>query len=197
MTARISSLPPAAPTPRSTGRASWHGERAAAASCLGAAALALGLMTAGCTPTIDSRGHVPDSQALEQIRPGTSSRADVAALLGSPSSVATFDDRTWYYITQKTESVAFYNTELLDQRVIAVTFDDADVVEEVRVYDEEDAKEVDLVDRETATAGHSLGFFEQIFGNLGRFNREREQGAPDVSRGPSRMPGGGSGLPGG
>ncbi|MEF8761734.1 outer membrane protein assembly factor BamE, partial [Stenotrophomonas sp. A3_2] len=76
--------------------------------------LALGLCAlAGCSvrnplhifdPTHVRRGALIEEEALRDLIPGTSSRADVTALLGSPTARATFDDNTWIYITQITST---------------------------------------------------------------------------------------------
>jgi hypothetical protein len=40
----------------------------------------------------------------------------------------------------------------------------------------EDAQQVALNSNETPTAGKELGFFEQLFGNVGRFNGKQALG---------------------
>ncbi|MFN7000545.1 MAG: outer membrane protein assembly factor BamE, partial [Elioraea tepidiphila] len=73
---------------------------------LPAAALSL-LLLAGCsvfeTPA-DRRGQRVDAEDLAQLVPGTSTRADVLALLGTPSATGTFDGEHWYYISAVTRA---------------------------------------------------------------------------------------------
>jgi len=122
-----------------------------------------------CSPMMDTRGNLAPSEAVSSIQPGVTTRAQVSQLLGSPSSVATFNDHTWYYIGYKTERIAFLAPEVTDQQVLVVRFDDAGVVQDLEKRGLETARQVSMNDRETPTAGHSLGFFEQLFGNIGRF----------------------------
>jgi outer membrane protein assembly factor BamE (lipoprotein component of BamABCDE complex) len=91
-------------------------------------------------------------------------------LLGSPSSLATFDNRTWYYVTQRTESHSFYFETVVSQDVVAIVFDDQGTVSHVDRHDLNGAREIDVVDRETPTAGNELTVLEQFLGNIGRFN---------------------------
>ena len=133
---------------------------------LGAAVLG----AAACTPRVDVRGYVPDPERVAEIAPGIDSREDVAEMLGSPSGAATFDGRTWYYISRRTEGIAFLEDEVIDQQVVAVVFDKDWIVSEIRHYGIEDGRIIDLVTRTTATRGNELGFLEQLFGNIGRFN---------------------------
>lgn len=134
----------------------------------GAACLALAL--AACTPRYDTRGHVATPGSIEKLEVGKQTRDDVIKLLGSPSTTATFDDETWYYITQKTETVAFYAPETIDQHVMALKFDKAGVLKDVRNYTLQDGKAIDMVERKTPTAGKELTVIEQLFGNIGRFS---------------------------
>lgn len=143
---------------------------------------AVALALAACTGRVDTRGNMADPEAVSQITPGESTRGTVEDLLGSPTSLATFNDQTWYYIGRKTEKVAFFRPEVLEQQVVAIHFDAGGVVDDVKIYGPEDAREVELVDRTTPTAGKELTLLQQLFGNLGRFNNE------DGATGPARLP---------
>ncbi len=132
-----------------------------------AAGLVLIALMAACAPRVDTRGHVPNPEALATIQAGVQTRADVAELLGSPSVVGTFDDARWYYITRRVESGAFYEEELLEQQIVVIAFDDAGVVSEVASLDPAVAREIDPASAETPTRGRELGFFEQLLGNIG------------------------------
>jgi outer membrane protein assembly factor BamE (lipoprotein component of BamABCDE complex) len=129
---------------------------------------ALGL--AACAAQISTHGHRLDAAALARIEPGQSSQGDVIQLLGSPSSLATFDDRTWYYVSQRTERHSFYYESVVSQDVVAIVFDDQGTVSHVDRHDLNGARDIDLVDRETPTAGNELTVLEQFLGNIGRFN---------------------------
>jgi outer membrane protein assembly factor BamE (lipoprotein component of BamABCDE complex) len=133
-----------------------------------AALAALGL--AACAANISTHGHRLDAAALAQIEPGQSSQGDVMQLLGSPSSLATFDDQTWYYVSQRIERHSFYFNSVVAQDVVAIVFDDQGTVSRVDRHDLNGAREIDLVDRETPTAGNELTVLEQFLGNIGRFN---------------------------
>ncbi len=133
------------------------------------AATAVVVAVAACAPIVDHRGNLPDQYVLQEIKPGTTSRDDVANMLGSPSSVATFGEETWYYISTETERLAFYEPEVLDQQVVAIAFDSAGLVKSVRRYGLDDAREIELVERKTRTGGKKLTILQQLIGNLGRF----------------------------
>ncbi len=125
---------------------------------------------AACQPTIDQRGNLPDDKKISAIEPGVTTKQAVSQLLGTPSSVSTFGDKTWYYISRRTEQTAFFNPQVLDQQVIVVGFDEGGIVRNVQHLNLADSRPVDPSPRETPSAGKELGFVEQLLGNLGKFN---------------------------
>lgn len=149
-------------------------------SCkLAGLSFAAGLMA--CSPRLDVRGNLPDPDKVLEVQPGVHTRDQVATLLGSPSSVGTFQDDRWYYIGGQTETFAFFKPEVIEQQVLEVKFNQDGVVEDMIIFTLADGREINPVSRVTPTGGGELSFFEQLFGNLGKFNN----------------PGGGSSLPSG
>jgi outer membrane protein assembly factor BamE (lipoprotein component of BamABCDE complex) len=132
-----------------------------------ASALALGLALSACAG-ITVRGNMPDPEEIAAITAGVDSRRDVAERLGSPSTLSTFQDRKWYYIGQTTRQFAFMKTDVLDRRVLVVTFDDDGRVDQTVVYGMDDGWDIDPVSRITPTEGDDLTVFQQLFGNFGR-----------------------------
>jgi outer membrane protein assembly factor BamE (lipoprotein component of BamABCDE complex) len=134
-----------------------------------AAAIVLTVGASGCTARKEVRGNYLTAAQLSTIQVGTTNRQTVMRVLGPPSTEGTFDKQVWYYIGRQTEEWAFLEPEVLEQRVVAIYFDDKGVVEHMERYGQNDARAVDIVERETPTSGHKIGFFEQILGNLGVF----------------------------
>lgn len=123
-----------------------------------------------CGNTVQVRGNNPEPEDIAEIKPGLHSRQDIIDLLGSPSTISTFEDRKWYYIGQKTQEVAFMKPEVLDRQVLVITFDEAGLVEGTANYSMADAQDVDPVDRITPTEGKDLTLLQQLFGNIGKFS---------------------------
>lgn len=149
-----------------------NGRPALLRTCLTACVTALVL--GACTPRITTHGYVPDPDALQRIEPGVHNELEVAQFLGTPSTTALFGQSTWLYITERTEAYAFLEPEVVDQRVVAIAFNDAGVVSEVDEYVLADGYLVDPVTRETPTYGKQLGLLEQLLGNVGRFAGQDE-----------------------
>ncbi len=133
-------------------------------------ALAVAAVSA-CAPRMASRGNLPTESQLEKIQVGKHTKSYVARLIGTPSAVSTFDDNVWYYIGRRTKKWGFLDERVVKQQIVAIYFDERGVIQHIQRYDENDMREIEMVERKTPTAGHELGVVEQILGNLGRFNR--------------------------
>ncbi len=129
------------------------------------------LVLVSCSPKVDNGGYVHEDPIKNLVTVGTTTREDVRTKLGSPSSQSSFGDETWYYITDRKEAYAFLKPEIVEQEVTSIAFDTKGVVSKVDNYTIDNGQDFDLVKRTTPTEGHTLGFFEQILGNIGRFNR--------------------------
>jgi outer membrane protein assembly factor BamE (lipoprotein component of BamABCDE complex) len=145
---------------------SGHSKRAAWR--LPALALACGLALAGCSSFSETlqRGYVLQEGALEQIPIGAS-QEQVLIVLGTPSTVATVNGETFYYISQRTvREAAFMPHEVVDQRVIAVYFDKDRRVMRLANYGLKDGKIFDSVSQTTETGGQELSYLRGIFKNI-------------------------------
>lgn len=144
-------------------------------------AAALALLLAACsvfeTPP-DRRGQRVDAEELAQLVPGTSTRADVLALLGTPSATGTFDGEHWYYISAITRALPGRTMAVEDQRVVAIRFNDTGTVAEVRTLGREDGRDIAFASRTTPTPGTERTLLQQLFGNLGRLSPAAAAGAP-------------------
>jgi len=144
-----------------------------------AAAVLVMLALAGCAPQVTQHGHTIDPESLSRITPGVTSREEVVRLLGSPSALATFEDGRWYYVTQRRESRSFYQSEITDQDVVTIAFDDRGIVQDVSQHGKDQAMAVEPNSDSTRTLGNEMTVFEQLIGNIGRFgDPAASSGAP-------------------
>lgn len=131
--------------------------------------LALLASLTGCA-TIDIRGHVVEPSQLEGIQVGKTTKEKVAELLGSPSSVSTFGNKTWFYMSEITQTRSFLPPTILKSNITRIEFNEQGLVKSLDSITEANRQVISHVQRSTPTAGHSFGVLEQIFGNVGRFN---------------------------
>jgi outer membrane protein assembly factor BamE (lipoprotein component of BamABCDE complex) len=134
----------------------------------GAAILASTL--SGCVIGEDlHHGYVVDERALAQVRPGMSAE-QVLKILGTPSTVSTVGNKSWYYISQvKSRTLQFMGETVTDQRVTAVYFGNGLKVERTALYGLQDGKVFDFISRRTEAGGQEANFVSQLFRGLGTF----------------------------
>lgn len=150
----------------------------------GISALVLTFLLLACSPIVNHRGHTEKDKFTNGITVGTDTKADVRSRFGSPSSMSKFGEETWYYVSVRKETRGFFRPEITQQDITQIMFNAEGVVSDMKQYTKSDSEQVVAVEQITPTEGHSLGFMEQIFGNIGRFNKDRTTTAP------SRRPGG-------
>ncbi len=142
---------------------------ARAAGLLGVVLMSLGACASPVARAVISKhGYIADTEKVANLEPGVTSKAVARETLGTPSSVATFDPDTWYYISSTQERFAFLNKSTTDRAILALKFDDTGVLTKMATYGLEDGRIVNYVSRETPTRGKELTFLEQMFGNVGR-----------------------------
>lgn len=142
-------------------------------------ACALAAVFAGCAPRVDVRGNLPDPTLLSSIKVGEFNREQVEVALGSPSTSDPFGGGTWFYVSQKTHTLAFMSPEVVDRKVVAIHFDDKGVVNKIDTYGLADAREITPAEGKTPTSGNEMTLLQQLIGNLGRFNSGRT-GPPNI-----------------
>src|SRR6185369_14551418 len=96
--------------------------------------LLAGVAVTACSPFVATRGNLVDNDHLTQVRQGQS-RDDVQKMLGTPSVVSEFNSNVWYYVGRRTEQTAFFTPDVVEQRVVKVSFSDAGTVDKVENID--------------------------------------------------------------
>ena len=134
---------------------------------LAAITLCVGLIS--CGGRVNTHGDKLESDRLTEVVPGQHTRDDVAAILGSPSTTSAFGGEAWYYISNRTETLAFLAPEVTEQQVVVVTFNNEGIVTEIDTLGLDDRREIDIVDRETPTTGNDISILDEFIGNIGRF----------------------------
>jgi outer membrane protein assembly factor BamE (lipoprotein component of BamABCDE complex) len=115
------------------------------------------------------RGALIEQDSLNQLIPGTSSRADATSLLGSPTARATFDDNTWIYISQITSTRIGRTPGVTSQHVLVLQFDPNGTLRDIRKLDKDDGKQIAMAPGATPSPGSEASFMQQLLGNVGRF----------------------------
>ena len=131
----------------------------------------IGLSLASCSVSrIVTRGNLPDPERVPELEPGSVSKDVVLSALGSPSSINTFGKETWYYISEKTETVAFLAPKVLERNILIVEFNAKGKMAQIVSLGLDAGREVAHVERVTPTFGEELTVLDQLLGNFRRFS---------------------------
>lgn len=137
-----------------------------------ACAALIGLVSVGLSGCIGEEirhGYQLDQAALANVKPGMSGE-QVLQTLGTPSTVSTVGNKSWYYISQTGErTVLFLGEQVADQKVTAVYFNQAMKVDRVALYGLQDGRVFDFIERKTPTSGADRAFISQLFRGLTRY----------------------------
>lgn len=116
-----------------------------------------------------------DPEIVKTIRPGQTTKQIVLELLGTPSTKSLFKDDVWLYVGEITSTYSFFPPSVRERKIVAIHFDPASRVSEVKQYGLRDGEDIDFVSRTTPTKGRELTILQQLIGNVGRFKSVEEQ----------------------
>ena len=135
---------------------------------LGAACAAVMIAAGGCTRIVGHQGYLLDTQLVSTVQPGVDNKQSVQRTLGLPSFSSQFGQNDWYYVARETRQLAFGKPRPISQTVLHVKFDQAGNVASVRQLGLDQVASINPNDDKTPTLGRKRGFFEDLFGNIGR-----------------------------
>jgi outer membrane protein assembly factor BamE (lipoprotein component of BamABCDE complex) len=129
----------------------------------------LALSLAACSATFDNHGYVPPPEDLAEINIGDSREA-VAEAVGTPGSAGVMRDEAWFYTDYRIRNYAYRAPEIVERRILAVSFDGGGRVSNIEEFGLEDGNIVQLSRRVTTSTVRDVGFLAQILSNFGRIN---------------------------
>lgn len=133
----------------------------------------LAVAIAGCSPVYRNHGYIPSDEELSLIEVGKDTRDTVAATLGRPSSQGLLNDVGWFYVQSRWKHYGALAPQEIDRQVVAITFTEDGVVENIERFGLENGNVVVLSRRVTETSIRGVSFLKQIFGNIGRLRADQ------------------------
>ncbi len=117
---------------------------------------------------ITHNGNMPSNERIEQVKLGQS-KYEVKSILGSPSTVVSFDKNTWIYMSSDIERIAFLAPKEVSRDVLTIKFNEQNEVIDIDRMSEKDGKQVAINEDKTETLGQQQGFFKRFFGGVGSY----------------------------
>jgi outer membrane protein assembly factor BamE (lipoprotein component of BamABCDE complex) len=130
--------------------------------------LVLAAAVTACSAVYRNHGYVPTEQDLALVEVGKDTRETVGQKIGRPSTSGLLNDVGWFYVQSRYKLVGPREPQEIDRQVLAVTFTEAGVVENIARYGLEDGRVVQISRRVTEPNVKGLSFIQQILGSFGR-----------------------------
>lgn len=128
------------------------------------------VLTACAAKLNDSHGYVPDDALLNEVKVGVDTKETVGRILGRPGTEGIIDDLGWYYVKSDYETFLWRAPVEVNREVVAVSFSESGVVENVERFGLDEGRVVVLSRRVTTSNTRGISFLRQLFSNLGNFN---------------------------
>ena len=123
-----------------------------------------------CTPLYVNHGYAPTELDLAAVVVGQTTREQLPDLIGRPSSSGVLSNAGWYYVQNRWQSYAYKAPVEVDRQVIAISFSDAGVVENVERFGLQDGQVVALSRRVTESNIKGISLVKQLLSNFGRIS---------------------------
>ncbi|MDH5452891.1 MAG: outer membrane protein assembly factor BamE [Paracoccaceae bacterium] len=123
-----------------------------------------------CSAQYRNHGYVPRDNELEKVIVGTSTQADVAQAVGRPSSTGLLTGAGWFYVGSRFKHYGGREPKEIERQVVAISFDEKGIVENVERFGLEDGQAIVLSRRVTDSNIKGIGFLRQLLGNIGNLS---------------------------
>ncbi|MDV4144057.1 MULTISPECIES: outer membrane protein assembly factor BamE [Shimia] len=135
------------------------------------AVIAAGIMVVlgACTSQYRNHGYVPTEEDLAEITVGVDTRDTVAETVGTPSASGVLDSSGYYYVRSRVRHYGARKPEVVERRIVAITFDNRGVVRNVEEYALEDGQAVPIARRITDNDLNNQSILGQLLKNIGSF----------------------------
>ncbi len=125
---------------------------------------------AACSPVYRNHGYVPSAEDLALVEVGKDTRETVGQKIGRPTTSGLLNDTGWFYVQSRYKNFGPRAPQEIDRQVLAVTFTEAGVVENIARYGLEDGRVVQISRRVTESNVKGLSVIQQILGSFGRLD---------------------------
>lgn len=131
------------------------------------------VLIAACAPIYRDHGYIPTDEELALIAVGEDTRESVGVKVGRPSASGLLNDVGWYYVESRFKSTGALPPKEIDRQVVAISFTEAGVVENIERFGLERGQIVPLSRRVTMDNVKGAGILQQLFGNVGGLSTDQ------------------------
>ena len=97
-----------------------------------------------CQPRVTKHGNFFNPEKIKLIKKNKLNKSEVIEIFGEPALKSTFSNNVWYYITVVQHEKAYFKIKNLENRILAITFDENQIVKKYKILTEEDTSEINI-----------------------------------------------------
>lgn len=130
----------------------------------------LAVCLSACVALYRNHGYVPSDEELSAIQVGVDTRDSVSEAVGTPGSSGVLENSGYYYVSTRMRHYGATQPKVVSRELVAISFSDSGVVQNIERYGLEDGRVVSLSRRVTSSSVETNTFLRQLLGNLGNFS---------------------------
>ncbi len=127
-------------------------------------------LAVGCTPINRYHGFAPSVDELSAVQVGQTTRDNVVATFGPPTTNGVVRNDAFYYVSSQFRHFGAFAPDEVDRQVVAISFSPDGVVRNVERFTLEDGRVVVLDRRVTEDGINDVTFLGQLLGSFGRID---------------------------
>lgn len=128
------------------------------------------LTLAGCQ-TVDVRGQFVSDEAINEINTNKLGKNEVIDMIGTPTYIPDYTKNTWYYIQRSFSKRAWFDPQVIKQRVVKIMFNINSKALEAVLLEDLQNENITAFGNYTETYGTEQSVIQKFVKNIGRFNQ--------------------------
>ena len=117
-----------------------------------------------CQPRITKHGNFFNPKNIQLIKKNKLSKSEVVEIFGEPTLKSTFSDNVWYYITLVQHEKAYFEIKNLENKILAITFDENQLVKKYKIFTEDDTSEINIsYPKEAYNQNSEISLIQEFF----------------------------------
>ena len=97
-----------------------------------------------CQPRITKHGNFFYLENIQLIKKNKLNKSEIIEIFGEPTLKSTFSDNVWYYINLVQQEKAYFKIKNLENKILAITFNENQLVKSYKILTEDDSSEIDI-----------------------------------------------------
>ena len=117
-----------------------------------------------CQPRITKHGNFFNPENIQLIKKTKLNKSEVIEIFGEPTLKSTFSDNVWYYITLVQHEKAYFEIKNLENKILAITFDENQLVKKYKILTEDDSSEINIsYPKEAYNQNSEISLIQEFF----------------------------------